>query len=109
MDSAIRCEGLTKRFGELVALDGVDIEVPTGVIFGFLGPNGAGKTTLIRILTGLDRPSAGNAFVLGEGVGPTNQLLNHRTAYLDQQPQFYSWMTGRETVDFLGRLCTMIP
>ena len=104
MEAAIRCEGLTKRFGDLVALDGVDLRVPAGVIFGFLGPNGAGKTTLIRLLTGLDRPTDGHATVLGQNVGATNQSLRHRTSYLDQQPQFYGWMTGRETVEFIGSL-----
>lgn len=107
MEPAIRCEGLTKHFGDVVALNGVDLEVPAGVIFGFLGPNGAGKTTLIRLLTGLDRPTAGRAAVLGQDVRATNLSLRHRTAYLDQQPQFYSWMTGRETVEFIGGLFGM--
>ena len=53
MDAAIRCEGLVKRFGDFVALDGLSLEVPAGTIFGFLGPNGAGKTTTIRLLTAL--------------------------------------------------------
>ena len=104
MEPAIRCEGLTKHFRDVVALNGVDLEVPAGVIFGFLGPNGAGKTTFIRLLTGLDRPTAGQATVLGQDVGATSQSLRHRTAYLDQQPQFYGWMTGRETVEFIGGL-----
>ena len=104
MEPAIRCEGLTKHFGDVVALNGVDLEVPVGVIFGFLGPNGAGKTTLIRLLTGLDRSTAGQAAVLGQDVRAASQSLRHRTAYLDQQPQFYSWMTGRETVEFIGGL-----
>ena len=104
MEPAIRCEGLTKHFRDVVALNGVDLEVPAGVIFGFLGPNGAGKTTFIRLLTGLDRPTAGQATVLGQDVGATSQSLRHRTAYLDQQPQFYGWMTERETVEFIGGL-----
>ncbi|HLO36197.1 MAG TPA: ATP-binding cassette domain-containing protein, partial [Candidatus Deferrimicrobium sp.] len=58
---AIRARGLTKRFGSIVALDGLDLDVPAGSIFGLLGPNGAGKTTTIRILTGLARPTAGEA------------------------------------------------
>ena len=104
MEPAIRCEGLTKHFGDVLALDSVDLEVPAGVIFGFLGPNGAGKTTFIRLLTGLDRPTAGRATVLGQDVRHGGQSLRHRTAYLDQQPQFYGWMTGRETVEFIGGL-----
>ena len=104
MEPAIRCENLTKHFRDVVALDGVDLEVPAGTIFGFLGPNGAGKTTFIRLLTGLDRPTAGLATVLGQDVRATSQSLRQRTAYLDQAPQFYSWMTGRETVEFIGGL-----
>ena len=104
MESAVRCEGLTKRFGDVVALDGVDLEVPAGVIFGFLGPNGAGKTTTIRLLTGLDRATSGRATVLGHDVGPADPSHRKRTAYLDQHPQFYSWMSGRETLEFVGSL-----
>src|SRR5437660_12356156 len=62
---AVKTTGLTKSFGERKALDGVDLEVPRGVTFGFLGPNGAGKTTIIRLLLGLAWPSAGSASVLG--------------------------------------------
>ena len=104
MEPAVRCEKLTKHFGDVLALSEVDLEVPAGVIFGFLGPNGAGKTTFIRLLTGLDRATAGRASVLGQDVRNAGQSLRHRTAYLDQQPQFYSWMTGRETVEFIGGL-----
>ena len=104
MEPAIRCKGLTKHFGDVVALAGVDLEVPAGVIFGFLGPNGAGKTTLIRLLTGLDRQTAGQVTVLGQDVRHAGQSQRHRTAYLEQAPQFYSWMTGRETVEFIGGL-----
>ena len=104
MDFAVQCRGLSRRFGDFIALDGIDIEVEPGVIYGFLGPNGAGKTTLIRLLTGLDRPSSGTAWVFGHDVESAGHSLKTRTAYLDQQPQFYSWMTGRETVEFVGRL-----
>ena len=102
MPAAVQCEGLVKRFGDGVALNGVDLEVQTGAIFGFLGPNGAGKTTTIRLLTGLDRPTAGRATVLGQEVRAAGQSLAHRTAYLDQHPKFYGWMTGRETLQFIG-------
>ena len=65
MESVIETKALTKRFGERVAVDGVDLFVPSGVAFGFLGPNGAGKTTLIRTLLGLTRASAGEFSLLG--------------------------------------------
>ena len=63
--SAVRVEGVVKRFGSTAALDGVDLEVPEGIVFGLLGPNGAGKTTLVRILATLLEPDAGRAELLG--------------------------------------------
>src|SRR5439155_20763737 len=67
-EPAIVVEGLVKRFGTVMALDGVDFEVPAGTVFGLLGPNGAGKTTAIRILTTILRPDAGRAEILGMDV-----------------------------------------
>jgi ABC-2 type transport system ATP-binding protein len=101
---AIEARGLTKRFGSILALDGLDLVVPTGSIFGLLGPNGAGKTTTIRILTGLARPTAGSASVVGIEVGLDDPELRRRLGYLDQDPRFYSWMKGRELLDLVGRL-----
>ena len=63
--AAISTRGLTKRFGDVLALDGLDLAVPAGSVFGLLGPNGAGKTTTLRLLTGLARPTAGSATVAG--------------------------------------------
>jgi ABC-2 type transport system ATP-binding protein len=101
---AIRARGLAKRFGPIVALDGLDLDVPAGSIFGLLGPNGAGKTTTIRILTGLARPSAGTATVAGVEVGLDRPELRRRLGYLDQDPRFYPWMRGRELLELVGRL-----
>ena len=67
--AAVVCRGLTKRYGPVVALAGLDLEIPPGTIFGFLGPNGAGKTTTLRLLTGLARPTSGSATVAGRGRG----------------------------------------
>ncbi|HEU0234930.1 MAG TPA: ABC transporter ATP-binding protein [Candidatus Limnocylindrales bacterium] len=100
----VRTIGLTKRYGPIVALDGLDLEVPRGVVFGLLGPNGAGKTTTIRLLTGLARPTAGRAEVAGVAAGPDTPELQRRIGYLDQDPRFYGWMRGRELLELVGRL-----
>ncbi|MEW6034203.1 MAG: ABC transporter ATP-binding protein [Chloroflexota bacterium] len=101
---AIRCQGLTKRYGKITALDSLDLTVEEGVIFGFLGPNGAGKTTTLRLLTGLGRPTGGRAWVAGEEVHPYSSTLRSRVGYLPEEPAFYGWMTGREYLDFVGDL-----
>jgi ABC-2 type transport system ATP-binding protein len=100
---AIVARGLTKRYGDVLALDALDLAVPTGSVFGFLGPNGAGKTTTLRLLTGLGRPTAGTAVVAGVEVGGRGTDLARRIGYLDQDPRFYGWMTGRELLTFVGR------
>jgi ABC-2 type transport system ATP-binding protein len=101
---AIEARGLTKRFGAVLALDRLDLEVPRGSVFGLLGPNGAGKTTTIRILAGLARPTSGSASVAGVKVGLDQPELRRRLGYLDQDPRFYGWMKGRELLELVGRL-----
>ena len=102
--AAIRTHGLTKRFGTILAVDRLDLEVPAGSVFGFLGPNGAGKTTTLRMLTGLARPSAGTAEVAGIPIGLDRPELRRRLGYLDQDPRYYGWMRGRELLELVGRL-----
>jgi ABC-2 type transport system ATP-binding protein len=107
VETAIRCEALVKRYGHVTALDRLDLEVPTGSLFGFLGPNGAGKTTTIRLLAGLAWPTAGRVTVAG--LDPTRggpglaRLIGHQ----DQQPRLYGWMSGRELLQFAGSLFGM--
>jgi ABC-2 type transport system ATP-binding protein len=101
---AIRIEGLHKRFGDVQALDGLDLAVEPGSVFGFLGPNGAGKTTTIRILAGLARADAGQAWIDGLEVTAGRNWVANRIGYLPQDPSFYPWMTGREFVDYVGRV-----
>ena len=102
---AIRTSGLSKRFGSVVALDGLTLEVPAGIVFGLLGPNGAGKTTTIRLLTGLAHPTAGSARVAGiEVLAGDSVRLRRRIGVLDQEPRFYPWMTGRELLALVGSL-----
>lgn len=101
--SAIEARGLTKRYGEVVALDGLDLDVPSGSVFGFLGPNGAGKTTTLRLLTGLGHPTSGSASISGVRVTSGSQELARSIGYLDQDPRYYGWMTGRELLELAGR------
>ena len=102
--AAIELRGLTKRFGDAIALDGVDLVVRPGVVFGFLGRNGAGKTTALRILSGLARPTAGTARVLGHDVERATDATRARIGFLPDVPGFYPWMTAREYLEFAGRL-----
>jgi ABC-2 type transport system ATP-binding protein len=103
-DSAILARALARRFGGVVALRGLNLDVPPGSIFGFLGPNGAGKTTTLRLLTGLARPSSGSASVAGVPVGAPDGRLQRLIGYLDQDPRFYGWMRGRELLELVARL-----
>ena len=101
---AIELRGLTKRFGDTLALDHVDLVVRPGVVFGFLGRNGAGKTTALRILSGLARPTAGTALVLGHDVTGATDVVRAQIGFLPDVPGFYPWMTAREYLEFAGRL-----
>jgi ABC-2 type transport system ATP-binding protein len=101
---AVVVRGLTKRYGDILALDRLDLDVPAGSIFGFLGPNGAGKTTTLRLLTGLGRPTAGVSTVDGVDTRTGGRELTRRIGYLDQDPRFYSWLTGRELLTLVGRI-----
>jgi len=108
--AAVACRGLTKRFGGasgVLAVDGLDLDVPAGSVFGLLGPNGAGKTTTLRLITGLARPTSGTVAIDGVQVaGEADRGLGTRRAIgvLDQDPRYYGWMTGRELVQLAGRL-----
>jgi ABC-2 type transport system ATP-binding protein len=101
---AIRCEKLTKRYGTFTALDGLDLSVPQGSVFGFLGPNGAGKTTTIKLLTGLMHPSAGRAWLDGAEITASDGVARARYGYLPEEPAMYGWMSGREFLTFSGEL-----
>lgn len=97
-------EGLVKRFGDFVALDGVDFTVPEGTVVGLLGPNGAGKTTSIRILTTLLRPDAGRATVAGHDVVAEAQLVRAMIGLTGQYAAVDEDLTGRENLVLIGRL-----
>ena len=95
---AVKTTGLTKEFGERRALDGVDLEVPRGVAFGFLGPNGAGKTTIIRLLLGLAWSTSGSMSVLGHAVPSDRGAALARVGAIVEEPRFYPFLTGRENL-----------
>ncbi len=103
-DSAIRVEGLTKRFGSVVALGGIDFDVPTGSVFGLLGPNGAGKTTAVRILTTIIPPTDGHASVLGLDVVRDAETVRTRIGLAGQYAAVDENLTGLENLTMVGRL-----
>jgi ABC-2 type transport system ATP-binding protein len=101
--SAISTHALTKRYGDRLAVDGLDIEVPTGVVAGFVGPNGAGKTTTMAMLLGLVRPTAGSGTVLGRPLSDPSAYLR-RVGALIEGPAFYPALTGRQNLAVLATL-----
>jgi ABC-2 type transport system ATP-binding protein len=102
--AAIRTAGLTKRYGSTVALDGLDLVVEPGSVFGFLGPNGAGKTTTIRMLIGAHRPTAGRAEVLGLDCTARRDEIHRRVGYLPGDFAAYPDLTGAQYLGFLAEL-----
>ena len=106
-DTAIRAEGLTKRFGDLVALDGIDLEIRAGEVFGLLGPNGAGKTTAVRIFTTVFPPDGGRAEVLGLDVVARADAVRRRVGLAGQFAAVDENLTGRENLRFVGKLAQL--
>ncbi|MFD1585870.1 ABC transporter ATP-binding protein [Halorientalis brevis] len=100
---AIETTALTKRYGETVAVDALDLAVPEGVVYGFLGPNGAGKTTTMRMLTSLTRPTSGTASVAGVSVTDRERLIQ-RVGYLPEEPPLYNELTAREQLTYVAGL-----
>jgi len=103
-DVVLRAVGLTKRFGRVVALDGLDLEVGAGEVHAFLGPNGAGKTTTIRILLGLLKADAGEVTLFGGDPWRDAVELHRRLAYVPGDLTLWPSLTGGEIIDLLGRL-----
>ena len=104
MDYAIETRGLTKRYGDVLAVDSVDLRVGRGEIYGFLGLNGAGKTTTIRALLGMIRPSEGSVRVLGQAVGPNGDGPWGKVGHLVESPSAYPELTVRENLEIARRL-----
>ena len=102
--TAIRVEGLTKRFGSVLAIDGIDLEVPEAAVFGLLGPNGAGKTTTIRVLSTILRPDGGRAEVHGCDVVRKARVVRTLIGLAGQYAAVDGNLTGRENLRLIGRL-----
>ncbi|MGE3960807.1 MAG: ABC transporter ATP-binding protein [Dehalococcoidia bacterium] len=98
----IEVRGLTKRYGDLAALDGVSFTVQPGEIFGILGPNGAGKTTLVEILEGLTRPTSGDAAVLGHDIRSSTDEVKKRVGVQLQASSYHQYLTLREILELFG-------
>jgi ABC-2 type transport system ATP-binding protein len=105
--NAIVVEGLVKRFGDVVALDGIDLQVTQGTVFGLLGPNGAGKTTAVRVLATILRPDAGRAEVLGYDVVKQDNAVRRRIGLAGQNAAVDANLTGRENLRMIGLLAQL--
>ncbi len=103
-EAAICAEGVRREFGDVVALDGLDLEVEAGTVFGLLGPNGAGKTTFVRVLATLLRPTAGRATVLGKDVVADPMAVRRRIGLAGQYAAVDENLTGFENLELVGRL-----
>jgi ABC-2 type transport system ATP-binding protein len=108
-DLAIEAHGLTRRFGNVTAVDHVDLAVARGRVTGFLGPNGSGKSTTIRMLCGLLTPTEGEAVVLGCRVPRDAEILRTRIGYMTQRFSLYEDLSVRENLDFLARIHALAP
>ena len=97
-ESVIRTDGLTKRYGDILAVDDLSLEVPGGQVFGLLGPNGSGKTTTMGMLLGLVKPTAGSFSLFGSGTPHQNAL--HRVGAIIGTPSFYPYLSGRDNLAY---------
>lgn len=102
--NAIETFGLTRRFGDQLAVDQLDLTIPAGTVFGFLGPNGAGKTTTVRMLCALIAPSAGSARVAGHQVGAENTAVRQSVGILTETPGLYDTLSALQNLIFFARL-----
>lgn len=104
---AINVRGLVKRFGDKIAVDGIDIQMPRGEVWGFLGPNGSGKTTTIRMICGLLQANEGEGECLGFDIARQADQIKLSTGYMTQKFSFWSDLTIRENIEFVARLYQM--
>jgi ABC-2 type transport system ATP-binding protein len=102
--NAIETRGLTRRFGDTVAVNCLDLQIPSGAVFGFLGPNGAGKTTTVRMLCALIAPSSGQATVAGHSIGADNPAVRRKVGILTEAPGLYDKLSALQNLTFFARL-----
>ncbi|MGB5620862.1 MAG: ABC transporter ATP-binding protein, partial [Gammaproteobacteria bacterium] len=96
--------GLTRRFGDVTAVDRLDLDIPRARIYGFLGPNGSGKSTTIRMLCGLLRPTAGSVEVLGHDATLESEIVRRRIGYMTQRFSLYEDLSTDENLDFIAEI-----
>ena len=104
-DGVVVTKGLTKSFGDLVAVADLDLQVPRGVVYGMIGPNGSGKTTAIKVMNGLLKATSGGAWLLGEEV-PVKQVV-HRIGYMPQEMAIYTDLTLHENLELFAGMYSM--
>jgi ABC-2 type transport system ATP-binding protein len=109
MEPAIEATGLTKSYGQVRVLTGVDLRVPRGSVFSLLGPNGAGKTTMVRILTTLSKPDSGSARVAGHDIVRERALVRRSISLTGQDTALDGLQSGRENLNMMARLCRLSP
>ena len=107
--AVIETRGLTRRFGDTVAVRDLDLSIEAGTLYGFLGPNGAGKTTVIRMLVGLLRPSAGELRIDGRGYAEAGLEIRRRLGYVPDTPPVNDYLTGREHLRYVASLYAVPP
>lgn len=100
----LELRNLTKRYNRVTAVDGINLTVKPGEVYGYLGPNGSGKTTTVRMLTGLIEPSSGHIFYEGRDIREDLITYRKRLGYVPEEPLLYSYLTGHEYLQLVGRL-----
>ena len=104
MSNVISVRDLSKHFGDIVAVDHLDMDIPEGQVYGFLGPNGSGKTTALRMMCGLMEPTGGNIEVLGLSVPSQAKQVRKRLGYMTQRFSLYQDLTAEENLWFVARI-----